>query len=299
MPREELQFVADGIEFMKLCVDVTLYWRGSAYDHTAGILHFYREALSLLRPRLKYYEREDMEGAMPIAHDTLDMLPNWLAGADPTKDIFALDLETNSVPNMPSDMALSFWAVEYPDEPAGMIRIVLPTAVAEESPSALINQALLLARDLRFHSGQAGYTLNWDFQGDYAVDARKQMSVLSRRFPAIDVPEAPATLMAIPTGMKRINWVTFVGNSLMEEKGFDASDLQPLDTRPLPHGIAVVAGDKPRLGDVNRQEDLSAYHEVGRALATLRSPDHPPLIPDSQGDPQDDRTEEWLSYFDN
>jgi hypothetical protein len=50
-----LSFVdEDGVEFMKLVVEVTLYWTGSAYGHRAGLLHFYRTALSLIRSRLTF-----------------------------------------------------------------------------------------------------------------------------------------------------------------------------------------------------------------------------------------------------
>jgi hypothetical protein len=294
-----LVFVEDDVEFMKLVVDITLYWKGSAYDHRDGILHFYRGALPLIRSRLKFYERETMQGGEPLAADTFDQLPDWLAGGDPKKDVFTLDLQGGTDANIPSDVAFRFWADEYPESPAGMVRLVLPTAFVEASGAELLKTTLSLAGELHFHSGQAGYAINWDHRGELAFDARKRMGVLARRFPAIDLSEVPATLMAIPTGMKRINWVTLAGNALMEEKGLAASELDGLEVHPLPHGVAVVAGDKPRLGDVNRKEDLTAYHRVGKALAKLRSAEHPAFVCDQEGDAQDDLTEEWLSYFDS
>lgn len=290
-----LKFVEDDTEFMKLCFDVTAYWTGSAYDHRAGLLHFYEQAVALLRGRVRFFEREDMEGAEPVQADTLDQLPLWLSGSDRTKDIYTIDLETNTVPNVPSDLAFRFWANEYPDPPTGMIRLVLPVPMFEGAPDKLLALTLSLVKELRFHSGHAGYAVNWDHRGEFAHPSHVRMGVLARRFPGIDLSEIPATLMAIPTGLKRINWVTLVGNELMAKA---QAELQGLDTRPLPHGVAIVAGGVPKIGDVNRQEDMSAYHQVGRALASLRSPDHIPFITDKDGEPQDDRTQEWLSYFD-
>jgi hypothetical protein len=296
MEDHALTFSSDGVEYMKLCVDVALYWRGSAFDHVKGLLHFYREAISLIGGRLTFFEREEMQGAEPITRAALDQVPDWLTGSDRTKDVFTLDLETSRVKNIPSDTAFRFWADEYPEEPAGKIRLVLPVSFVAEAPQSFVKLALSLAKELRFHSGHAGYAINWDHRGDYALASRKSMSVLATRYPAIDFADEPTTLMAIPTGMKRINWITFVGNDLVAQKGLQL-DLEGLEVHPMPHGIAVVAGDRPRVGDVNRQEDLTAYYKVGRALAGLRSHDHPPLIPDKQGDPEEDRTEEWLSYF--
>jgi hypothetical protein len=290
-----LRFHEGDTEFMKLAFDVTAYWTGSAYDHKEGLLHFYQEALALIGARLKFYEREDMEGAAPLAADTLRQLPEWLNGSDPTKDVYTLDLETSAVANLPSDMALRFWANEYPDPPTGMIRLLLPTRMFEEAPGKLVDLTSSLVKKLRFHSGHAGYTVNWDHRGEFAHPSRKRMAILARRFPGIDLMEIPATLIAIPTGMKRINWVTLLGNDLLAGK---TVDLQGLDTRPLPHGVAIVAGERPKVGDVNRQEDMSDYHKVGRAVADLRSPDHIPFVADQSGEPQEDRTEEWLSHFD-
>jgi hypothetical protein len=292
---ETLKFVEDDTEFMKLCFDVTAYWTGSAYHHQAGILHFYQQALALMRGRVKFFEREDMEGAEPILADTLDQLPRWLAGSDPTKDIYTIDLETNTVPNLPSDLALRFWASEYRDPPTGMIRLVLPTQMFEGAPDKLLALTLSLVKELRFHSGHAGYAVNWDHRGEFAYPSQVRMGVLARRFPGIDLSLIPATLMAIPTGMKRINWVTLLGNELLAKTEVD---LVGLDTRPLPHGLAVIAGSAPKVGDVNRQEDMSGYHQVGRALADLRSQDHIPFITDQDGEPEDERTQEWLSHFD-
>jgi hypothetical protein len=124
------------------------------------------------------------------------------------------------------------------------------------------------------------------------------MGVLARRYPAIDLSEVPLTLMALATGIKRMNWITLVGAETMAEKGMSVAELTDLESYALPHGVAIVAGGRPLLGDVNRQEDLGAYHRVGHVVARLRSTDHGPFVCDQQGDPQDDRTDEWLGYFD-
>lgn len=300
MVDKTLTFINDeGVEFMKLCVDVTLYWKGTAHDHRNGILHFYNEAMRTIRNRVKFFETEDMEGGVPVSAAAFDELPNWLAVSVPTKDITSFHFYGSSAPNLPSDAAFVFQAEQPPeDEPAGMVRLVLPTATVESSAAPLLDRALTLASELRFHSGHAGYAIHWDPLGELAFDAQTRMGTLSRRFPAIELPAVTATLMAIPDGMKRINWVTFVGDQLMADKELLPESLAELDIRRLQHGIAVVAGPRPLLGDVNRQEDLSAYEQVGRVLAQLHSSDHIPFICDQDGDPQEHLTEEWLGYFD-
>jgi len=303
VPEDKLfEFIdEDGVEFMKLVVDVTLYWRGTAFDHRAGILHFYRTALPLIRSRLNFYERENMRGAKRLTPAALKQLSDWLGGSDRTKDIYSMHLYGGTKRNVSSDVALQFQSDEDLDEgPAGMIRLVLPTTFVDENPRALLDLTLSLARKLDFHSGYAGYSINWDPLGWQAHDAQKRMTIFARRFPAIDLPSGATgtTLMAIAAGLKRISWITLVGNKLMKEKRLAKSALKRLEVHRLPHGIAVVAGDRPRLGDVKRKEDLSAYRRVGKALAKLRSTTFVGFIYGKAEIDDDDRTHEWLRYFD-
>jgi hypothetical protein len=294
-----LNFVNDdGAEFMKLVVDVTVYWVGSAYPHRDGLLHFYKEALAVIKDRLKFYLREDTESWKPITADVFKQLPDWLAGSDRSKETFAIDLQGGTDPTVPSDVAFRFFADEDEDGPAGSIRLVLPTTFGEETPAELLKLALSLPKEMHFHSGHAGYSINYDHLGDLAYDADVRMGILARRFPAIDLPAPVTTLMALPGGMKRIGWITLIGDDLMKEKEISAADLKGLEVHKLPHGIAVVAGDKPLLGDVNRKEDLSAYRKVGKALKSLRTKDHAPFVAGAEGVADDERSEQWLAYFD-
>lgn len=289
----------DGVEFMQLVVDVTVYWIGSAYTHRDGLLHFYKEALPVIKDRLKFYLREDMGKWKQITPDVFKQLPDWLDGSDRSKEVFTLDLQGGGTdPNVPSNVAFRFWASQDEDGPAGSIRLVLPTTFVEETPATLLKLALSLPKEMHFHSGHAGYSINYDHLGDLAYDADVRMGILARRYPAIDLPAPGTTLLALPGGMKRINWITLIGDGLMKEKGLSADDLGGLEVHTLPHGLAVVAGDRPVLGDVNRKEDLSAYRRVGKKLKSLRTKDHAPFVAGKEGVADDERSEEWLAYFD-
>jgi hypothetical protein len=108
--------------------------------------------------------------------------------------------------------------------------------------------------------------------------------------------------MAIPSGFKRVNWLTLVANRLLTSIGGIGSltnELGPnIVVDPLPGGVLLIAGAAPTLGDVNRQDDLRPYREVGTVLSKLRSRDHPPFLLNSSKIPDEEITEEWLAYFD-
>ena len=296
---KNLVFIEDGVEFMKLCVDITVYWRGSAFDHAPGILAFHDEAARLIGPRVKQYRTGEMERSSPVAADTFDLLRAWLEGGDRSQDMFTLMLETSDVPDLRSDCAFVFEADELVDDPAGALQLSLPVAFVEESPNAMVDLARKLVDGLDFHSGHGGFTLNWDPLGEFNVPAQRAMAALARRFPAIDLPDTGSTLLAIPTGMKRSNWLTLLGDSLLARGAPESFGVDGRYVVRLPHGVLIQAGDAPTVGDVNHQDDVSLYRAVGRAVAPFRSKEHPPLLNGPRGIPDDDATEEWLAYFES
>ncbi|HEY6556231.1 MAG TPA: type VI immunity family protein [Polyangiaceae bacterium] len=301
MTQDDLIFKDDDVEYMKLCLEVAVYWRGSLFDHAAEVEGCYRRALTVIGDRLKFYATHEMSHAQPIDAVALEILPRWLGRPDPTQDIFTLNLDGNSVPDLPSDTAFDFWASQ--EDGAGVLRLILPLHFIQEGPARLHETARTLAGDLMFHSGCAGYSINWDDKGETSALARRTMGVLSKRFPAIELPDPNVTLMAIPSGLKRVNWLTFVGRELLEQLGGTDALIAPLAGSDigidhLPGGLLLTAGDRPRLGDVNRQEDLGAYRAVGHAVAPVRTRDHVGFLADQNFDVDDDLSEEWLAYFD-
>lgn len=301
MPEHPLVFMDGDVEYMKLCVDIAIYWKGSVFDHRDGVERFYREALRVLWGRIRYFATHEMSHALPVDRASLAILPAWLANPDRTQDIFTLNLEGHLQPDMPSDVALDFWASET--DGAGMIRIVLPVGFIHEGARRLRDLAEHLVGEMRFHSGNAGYAISWDHKGEYGFPSLRAMNRLGTRFPCIDFPDPNITLMAIPSGMKRINWITFLGHELLQRLQDAPRVLAELGDQGiaidrLPGGVMIAAGATPVVGDVNRQTDIEAYRTVGRAVAPLRSPDHGAFLVDDDFEIDEARSEEWLAYFD-
>ncbi len=298
-----LIFVKNDVEYMKLCLDLTVYWTGSVFDHSEGVANFYSKALDIIKSKVKFYATEEMGPYEAVTGNTLNLLPAWLSQPDRSRDIMTLSLESGTDADLPSDTALHFWAVEYPENPAGMLRLVLPIGFIQDDPVKLVNLAKNLVGDLEFHSGCGGYAINWDHKGRYAVSSRKEMSIISKRYPGIELPEVAITLMAIPFGLKRVNWLTLVGNNLLETIGGSNPLVARLSNEGifvdiLPKGVLVIAGKEPTIGDVNRQDDLASYHKVGSAVAALRNHDHPAFLLNSKKFPDEEITADWLAYFD-
>ena len=51
---------------LKLCLDVTLYWTGSAFDHVDGIVDFYNQSMEIIGKNVTFYRTETMKSARPV-----------------------------------------------------------------------------------------------------------------------------------------------------------------------------------------------------------------------------------------
>lgn len=295
---EALTREQDGEVYAQLCLDLTIYWRGSAFDRVDGILHFYERAMKEIGSALKFYETGTMAGAKPLRKDALEMLPTWL-GKKRRRDIYMLNLESGAHRAEPSDRNFYFAADEEDDEPLGVMRLALPIDRANK-PDAYVKLVEDLVRDLKFESGHAGYALNWDSRGDMAGEALMHMMAVAGRYYGVDLFELDVTLVSMrqtkPAGIKGVNWLTLLGTELAARAGGvdELTTKLPKSCRvvPVPNGILIRAGDRPTIGDRQENADLSAYRAVGQVLAPFRFVNHQPIFGDV------DTTDRWLSRFD-
>jgi hypothetical protein len=133
-----------------------------------------------------------------------------------------------------------------------------------------------LAGALVFHSGTAGYM--FDFVEAEKPLAFDQIWAWARRYWGPEVIDTQAASWDILQGIYGVNWLTLIGNDLLDSKlsGIDLlSQHHPgIELKPIRHGVIVQAGLKPVLEDMNRFEDVSAYVAASQLLepAFLKEP---------------------------
>lgn len=296
---DKLTFSHGDLAYLVPCADVTLYWTGSVFDHSQGILDFYREGLALIEPDLKHYRTETMGAARPLKKDTLDLLPLWLAQTTARRDIYMLFLESGTAADEPSDRAFAMSA----SPGMGYVRLILPTSYAVDSREAFLDLALRLSRTFAFDSGHAGFALNWNPLGKQTRRPVQTMYALAARYPGLDISYPSTTQFVVLKGIKGANWLTFLGSEYAKRlggleilrKAFGAN----ITVHDVGGGrIAIQAGAAPQIGDVNRQDTVPVYRDVGRLVAPVRATPHPRMIGPG-GIPDDESTENWLRRFDS
>lgn len=291
----------NNIRLATLCADVTVYWRGSIFDRTEGVLKFYRKALELIGNSLRYYETETMGGVEKIKSDTFDLLPFWLRNPKARRGLYALLLESGEQFES-SDRAFILFCDQEEQPEMGVIRLVLPVAEMEQAPAAFVSLVTDLTDELDFESGYAGYSINWEPRGENALVVEEFLNRISKQYLGIDIPEINTTLVNLQESdgpaIKCVNWITLLGRELSTQVGTLSAIREELpddcEVIDLGDRYLIKAGARPLLGDKRKKERLPAYSAVGRLLAPYRLQTHAPLFLDD-----DDATEAWLGRFDD
>ncbi len=294
----ELTFFSEDISFARLCIEVTFYWRGSMFDQASRLTDAYRQALTVVRDGIIFYESGTMSGAKKLNTDTLEMVPYWLEKAKRREDIYLMHLKGGSSPDELSEVGIQFIADEEDEPYAGALSLSLPIDYAEK-PESLVGIMKEIAKCADFDSGHCGFSLAWDPRGDGATNAQLRMKAISGRFLGIDLPKLNTTVSAMRRSetprIKTVQWLTFIGGSITEQLGGGKSIGKMLHSPCIAHeagsGVVIQAGLTPLIGDVNRKADISALHIVGQMLNAFRLKNHGPIFGTRE------QTGEWLARF--
>jgi len=298
----QFHFEEDGVIYLKPCFMFTLYWQGSIFTQTESILNMYHVAWNAVKDHVKFFQTDSMKKTRKVRKDTGDLVPFWLKDKPGTRGIYILAIDNRDSFDAAPDAGLEFFAPEY--RGVGAINLFLPVEVVEQSPEKLVTLATNLAKDITFASGNAGYALNFTREGDYYTSAEWSAFPLCFRYPGLEYNSLSNTSFALQEGFKRVNWLTFLNLDQCEKLGgikeLEKKFSSDIIIHPLAKGIMIQAGAMPAIGDVNRQQFLPLYHEVGRVLAPVRAKKPPEfLVPPGWAMADKEKTNEWLSVFDS
>jgi len=298
---DNLEFVENDVVYLKLCLDITVYWVGSIFDRREGVLDFYTKSMNVIGTYLTFYETETMRGAAAVRTGTLDLVPMWLTRPSAKRSTYMLYLESGSSVESVSDFAFTLRAME--NEQVGAMRLVLPTHFITKSVNQFLDLAQSLVQKLDINFGHGGYSLNWNEVGRFASFAEKEIYILSQRYPGIDIPDLAGTLDVLSQGVKCANWLTLLDETSCNRLGgminLQSTFSKEIKMHKLNKCIMIQAGPRPRIGDINRLRKLSFYNEVGRVIAGLRATDHPAFIKHGENIYDEDISENWLGRFDH
>jgi hypothetical protein len=148
----------------------------------------------------------------------------------------------------------------------------LPTEYLEEhGPERVRELALELGALLPFCSGHAGLAFNCETD---VVGTWGELLELCFRYPGMDIPDPSLLSSKLGTRVRTVNWLTFLGQPLLEEAGGVAGLRSRLvssgpgtTVQELEGGRAIISlGPWPEAGDTEQGNVLPAYRELARVL---------------------------------
>lgn len=157
---------------------------------------------------------------------------------------------------------------------------------------------------LQPESGYAGLGFIQSVDWDERLRTIRQVSVLARRFPGLEVDNPEIVGNHVKGRIKGVNWLTVVSDRLLDSVGGRAGVRSCLDAESFPvfdygGGLVIQAGPSPQIGDCNRLNRLDAYRSVAGLLRPLRLhfPENDALLDVGDGN-ETEVTNQWLARFD-
>jgi hypothetical protein len=172
-------------------------------------------------------------------------------------------------------------------------------------PDTLRRTVLWLAETLRPLHGTAGLCLALSPDPYAARDADPVVPPFLSRFPGLAFDHPVFDALQLKDGFKRVNWMTVLGDPLVERLGgvdtlAEKAEQNGLGLLRYAGGAIVQAGAAPELGDMNSGLVPEALRRAGRLLKPVRAPFDDVIFDGDMGDfNAQGFSREWLARFDD
>ena len=128
------------------------------------------------------------------------------------------------------------------------------------------------------------------------------MYPFAARFPGLEIDDPVALLFYLENGIKGVNWLTIVDDSLLERIGgrdeVRGSFNDSITVHEYGGGLIVQAGPVPQLGDLEKGFVPQRYREAYRVLKPLQAEHPDELIETPKGVDPLEFKDRWMKRFD-
>jgi hypothetical protein len=129
-----------------------------------------------------------------------------------------------------------------------------------------------------------------------------QVYTLAERFPGLEVDYPNSHILYLRDGIKGVNWLTFLGGEWLAKLGGlpalkkqAGEDFTYYETGG---GVLIQAGERPQMGDSERDSVPSSYVRLAAALRPIRVKQIGSFHHFGPGRYDDESTARWLARFD-
>ena len=276
----DLSFTEDGKLITAHVMGMNIFVPPSLMQQRASLRETYSEWLALAGPeKFKFFATEGMTKHRKVIKKTLDMLPSWL-DSGMHRDYVTMDLVSSETFDSEGKTRIYVHSAEANFDPevndiydfqSAILRLTLPL---DQVPIADFRDHFLatLSR-FPFVSGAAGHALVTSQY--YSDDAQTHAWKASMHHPGADIyVRLIDSFTTGLNGLKTVNWLTAINDSMVEGLGGKAQMSLTLPGEvqliSIDGGIVLQAGPEPLLGNTNQGDNLPLYQAVDALLKPLR-----------------------------
>jgi len=287
--KDAIVFERNGEALATLTLSVTLFFDTLTISDTLGDM--LSQALDIVAPHAIWYRAGDMsrnqamEEGLAARHGQL--VKNALSS---NTDCFLMLDSGNTLD------AVGLWSLKYSNAPSyegdvlGYVQIHVPYHETNSQNESLLRDVLAWVSHVNFLHGYGGLSMNFD-HGDMDKERNIAMRAYCERHLGVNLSDLVTERRALHDDIKGAQWLTFVGNMLLEKHADAATRLRSTPgATTTPQGILIQACEKPLLGDRHQQQDVTPYINVNALLAPWLVDNLFPM----PGFPDEEATRTWL-----
>ena len=312
--------VRNGARVVTPALSVCVYFGELTDAIREGVRNVWQRVRPLYEGKLAWYVTEAMPEKQPVDDEALGMPAFWFRPGAPTRDryvfyshagesendvgVYGVELWVLNVAPIPDQYRALYSALAKtsPDDAgkqANCLRLSFPPPTDESAIAEFADLCRFVFAQIPFLSGYAGYGLLFDEDSaTFTAETWESILALAMRHPGYDVFQYDAGSPFLYFHMKGANWITALGKPFLDrfdrlERAAYLRDRLLSVTRDE-SSLLIQAGPAPRVGDVNRGDDLPLYRQVAKAIEPLTCGAHWPfsVVFDEE------RTMRWLKRFD-
>lgn len=288
--KNAIVFEQDGEILVTLTLSVTLFFDTLKVSNALGDI--LSQALGLILPHATWYRARDMTRCQPLKEGAGIEFDQMMKSALVSKKDCFLMLDSGST------FDTGLWSLKYSNTPSyegdvlGYFQVHVPYDEAIFQFGLFKQHILAWVSDVNFLHGYAGFSMNFD-QGDVNKSRDMAMRAYCERHLGVNLSDliTETEWGALHDCIKGAQWLTFIGNALLEKHADAAARLRTAPgATATPQGILFQACEKPLLGDRHQQQDVTPYIKVNAQLAPWLVDNLFPM----PGFPDEEATRTWL-----
>jgi hypothetical protein len=300
-------YAEDGTRIASVCFGITLFANPPITQYADGILKAFSRYSEIVGDEaLRVYATDTMHQHKPVTDRALSLLNTWLESNATTRETIGIEY-SDADPYYEAPSQRFFVAGDEVPEASevwpSMLRITLDPVWGIERYEEAVQFVINLTNWIPVSSGYVGFA--FEYSSYYSEEGAEHAWRYSMQHPGLEihVPDGSERLAVLKDAIRTVSWLTLINETFVLELGgrevLEADLPKSIKLVDFNGGVLMRVGERPEVGEVNRNEPLPGYRAVYRSLRPLTNEAVKRTTWLDVADNEEDRTERWLRRWDN